>query len=78
MKNTLKNLLADVLKIPADRITDSFTMSMAEEWDSLKHMELIVTLEESFQAQFSFDEIVRMRSLEDILNILDEKEITGP
>src|SRR6266576_5700138 len=62
----LKCLLAEVLHVPAATITDDLAMKDLDVWDSLKHMELIVALEESFRLQMSFDEIVAMQSVRKI------------
>jgi len=63
-------LLAEVLQIPAATITDDLAMTDLDIWDSLKHMELIMTLEQNFGLQLSFDEIVRMRSVGEIKRVL--------
>ena len=63
-------LLAEVLQIPAATITDDLAMTDLDIWDSLKHMELIMTLEQSLGLQLSFDEIVRMRSVGEIKRVL--------
>lgn len=51
-------------------------MQDLESWDSLKHMELIATLEEQLGIQLSFDEIVKMRSVSDIKRVLNSKGVT--
>ena len=66
-------LLAEVLQIPAATITDDLAMTDLDIWDSLKHMELIMTLEQNFGLQLSFDEIVRMRSVGEIKRVLKER-----
>ena len=63
-------LLAEVLQIPAATITDDLAMTDLDIWDSLKHMELIMALEQSFGLQLNFDEIVRMRSVGEIKRVL--------
>ena len=45
-------------------------------WDSLKHMELIAALEQQFDVQLTFDEIVAMRSAGDIKRVLSNKGVT--
>jgi acyl carrier protein len=45
-------------------------------WDSLKHMELIVSLEGSFDIQLSFEEIIAMQSVGEIKRILKERGAT--
>jgi len=66
-------LLAEVLQIPAAAITDDLAMTDLDIWDSLKHMELIMALEQSFGLQLNFDEIVRMRSVGEIKRVLKER-----
>jgi len=73
-RNDLKNLLAEVLQIPAATVTDDLAMKDLEAWDSLKHMELIVALEQSFELEFSFDDIVAMQSVGAIKQILKERK----
>ena len=51
-------------------------MADVEAWDSLKHMELIASLEEQLGIQLSFEEIVSMRSVADIKRVLNSKGAT--
>jgi acyl carrier protein len=44
----LKSVLATVLGIPADAISDDTSMDTVESWDSIKHMNLVLALEEEF------------------------------
>ena len=46
-----------------------------ESWDSLKHMNLVVSLEQQFNIEFSTEEIIEMKNLNDIYNILKRKDI---
>ena len=71
MEKTLESLLADVLQIPIATITDELSMKDLEVWDSLKHMELIATIEDRLDIQLTFDEIVAMRSVGDIKRVLN-------
>ena len=73
MKNTVEQIMADVLKIAEKDITDSLTMDELEVWDSLKHMDLIVSLEEKFRIEFTFDEIIIMTSVVAIRRVLNNR-----
>ncbi|GIP06751.1 MULTISPECIES: acyl carrier protein [Paenibacillus] len=42
-------------------------------WDSLKHMELILRLEEQFDVRFSIREVAGIQSLDDIARIIEVK-----
>jgi len=70
VEDTLEQMLAEVLQIPAGEITDELAMKDLDVWDSLKHMELIASLEQQLEIQLSFDEIVAMRSVGDIKRTL--------
>jgi acyl carrier protein len=76
VKKSLEQLLADLLQIPVAEVTDELAMKDLEVWDSLKHMELIASLEEQLGIQLTFDEIVTMRSVGDIKRVLNSKGVT--
>lgn len=69
----LEQLLAEILQIPVTKVTGDLAMKDLEVWDSLKHMELVASLERSLNIQFTFDEIVAMQSVGAIKQILKEK-----
>lgn len=71
--NKVESLLAEILQIPVTRITDNLTMRDVEAWDSLKHMELIMLLEETFGIELTFDEIVAMQNVREIKRVLMER-----
>jgi acyl carrier protein len=66
-------VLAEVLQVPPAIITDDLAMRDVDAWDSLKHVELIVSLENTFGLQLSFDEIVSMQSVGNIKRVLEER-----
>lgn len=71
----MEEVLAEVLQLPAANVTDDLAMDDVDAWDSLKHMELIVALETTFDVQLTFDEIVAMRSVREIKRILAGRRI---
>ncbi len=73
----VENLLAEVLLMPVARITDDLTMIDVEAWDSLKHMELILAVEQAFSIQLTFDEIVAMRSVGQIKQLLKQRGVVS-
>jgi len=75
VRKDLEQLLADVLQISVEKVTDELAMQDLDTWDSLKHMELIATLEQQLDVQLSFDEIVVMRSVGDIKRVLINKGV---
>lgn len=73
MDNKVDVLVAEVLQIPAATITDDLAMKDLDAWDSLKHMELIVSLEQAFDLQLTFDDIVAMQTVREIKRVLNER-----
>lgn len=73
MDSKVDLLVAELLQIPAATITDDLAMKDVDAWDSLKHMELVVLMEERFDVQLTFDEIVAMQSVREIKRVLSER-----
>ncbi|HET6891212.1 MAG TPA: acyl carrier protein, partial [Pyrinomonadaceae bacterium] len=71
----VENLLSEVLQMPASKITNDIAMKDVDAWDSLKHMELIVLLEQTFAIELNFDEIVAMQSVGEIKRVLRERGV---
>jgi acyl carrier protein len=68
--NTLQQIISVVLRIPHDEITPEIRIHTVDTWNSLTHIELVVTLEERFHIQLTEDEIVAMTSVGEIQRTL--------
>jgi acyl carrier protein len=73
MDGRLRQLLADVLQLPGDRITPVLAMKDVEVWDSLRHMELVAAIEKTFTLELTFEEIVAMQSVSAIETVLSAR-----
>ena len=73
MERILKNIFSDLLKLDFEVINDDLRMKDLDIWDSLMHMELIVTIEKEFKLEFSFEEIVSMQNFGEINRILKKR-----
>ena len=58
----LRKLLAEVLGISEELVTDAMTLLNTEAWDSFAHLELIVAIESEFGVSLSADDIAGMTS----------------
>ena len=65
--------LSDLFGVPKNTVTNDMTMKNSEFWDSLKHMALISMVEDTYNVSLSMDDIVRMVSIQEIINVLTEK-----
>ena len=66
----LKKIMVDLFEIKEDEITDESSINNIEKWDSLKHMSLIIAIEEQFGIVISADDIVEMTRFAKIEHIL--------
>jgi len=77
MQKSVREVIGDVLGLAPEGIADDLSMQNAEGWDSLKHMEIVASLEDEFDVSFTADEIVSITSLAAIHNTLREKGIAA-
>ena len=69
----IKSVMAVVFEIDANSIQDDAAPGSIENWDSIRHMNLIVALEEEFNFEFSDDEITDLLSYQLIESIVSQK-----
>jgi len=60
----IKIVISSVLNISKSEIHNKTSSDTIKSWDSLKHMNLIVGLEEEFDIEFSVDEIGNLLNYE--------------
>lgn len=66
----LTALISEILRIPQSEIVDSLDMEETSTWDSLSHMQLIAAIEDEFDIELTADDIVAMRSVGQIKDVL--------
>ena len=73
MNEKVLKTISEVLKVPEENLKPEMTIDQIDTWDSIKHMDLIVTLEEKFSIQFDGDEIADMQSIKIIHDLTCSK-----
>jgi acyl carrier protein len=63
----------EIFEIPIEEINEDTSPDNVGSWDSLKHMNLVVALEEEYDIEFIEEEIVEMMNLSQIKSIVLEK-----
>ncbi len=66
-------VIAGVLGVPADSISDDSGPGVIASWDSMSHINLVLALEEHFGVVFTDDDVTDMLSVGLIRRILDER-----
>ena len=72
-KEKLYNVVSEILGVKKSDINEKSSQDNIENWDSLKHMNLIVALEEEFEIEFDDEEIVDSMNYALIVIILKSK-----
>lgn len=73
MNEKLKEILSKCLGVPAGDIGNDFSSEYTELWDSLRHMNIILAIEDEYQLLFDAEEIPQMVSLSIIGDIVQRK-----
>jgi acyl carrier protein len=72
-EDTLKDVMATVLEIAADSINDDTSMDTVEAWDSIKHMNLVLAIEEEFGVSIPDEDAANITSSPLIRLVLNEQ-----
>jgi acyl carrier protein len=76
IKNRILSTMADVFELKLDDINENSASNNTENWDSLRHMNLILSLEEEFSIRFLFDEISEITDFNSIYKLISGKLIS--
>jgi acyl carrier protein len=69
----LEEILTGIFQLDEKDLHDDLKMNDVPRWDSLTHMNLITSLEDNFQIEFTMDEIMEMVSVGRIRSIINQR-----
>lgn len=72
--NKLQKIFRTFFKDDSIILEKTTTAQDIEKWDSLSHLDLISTLENHFTISFTFEEILYMKNVGDLVDIISKKE----
>ena len=73
MKEKILIIMAEVFELNTQDFPDSINQDQLDNWDSLRHLNLIVELEDAFNVSYEPEEIAVMTSIEKIAEITSLK-----
>lgn len=76
MNDKLLQILADTLGVDAATLNSETSMENTAAWDSVAHLNLVLSLEQSFGQKFSPEEFMRMQSLAAIQRTLSSHGVS--
>lgn len=74
MRDEILEVVSQVMNVNKEELNDKSSPSTVANWDSLKHMNLILALEEKFSVSFSDEEIISMLSVKQIIETISKKK----
>lgn len=70
---SLRNILADTLEISSDEVTPELSTDSVDTWDSFRHLQLILAIEDEYGVQFDPQTIPELVTVAKIQNALEHK-----
>ena len=75
MSERLFKVISQVLNVPLGEINVESSPDTIESWDSLKHMNLVLAIEQEFNIQFKEEQIIDMLNVPLIIEFLKEYQL---
>ena len=72
MKEQIVAIMSEVFELPIADFPAEISQKTIENWDSLRHLNLIVELEDSFDKSYEPEEISEMITLDKIIEMLQK------
>jgi acyl carrier protein len=73
LKDKVFQVIATIMAAPPSSVTIEASPKTIRQWDSLKHMNLILAIEEAFGVSFSDDEVVTIEDARTLIAVLEQK-----
>lgn len=68
--------MAKIFNVPVDAIADDASPDTVANWDSLRHMNLVLALEQEFNVELTDDQVVEILTYKLIKIVLGEHGVT--
>ncbi len=73
VRDRMNKVFREIFEDPAISLKDETTAQDIEGWDSLRHIDLIMQLEEEFGLRFTVDDITGLKNVGEMIAMLERK-----
>jgi len=70
---TINKILCDIFNNPKLVITENTSANDIDRWDSITHVNILMTVERTFKIRFSLGEIKQLRNVGEMVNLVAQK-----
>lgn len=74
MDERIRAIMAEVLRLPAERIGADAAIGTVPNWDSTAHMRMMIALEDTFGIELDESRMVEMTSFAKIRSVIEEMQ----
>ncbi|MBR3452449.1 MAG: acyl carrier protein [Muribaculaceae bacterium] len=72
MESQVKEIIARVLNVPLERITDELSSGDIPEWDSVGNLAIISTIEQELELEFPLEDLFDLTSVRTLVEEVDK------
>lgn len=73
----LIQIIADVLKVPAEGLNKDSSINNVENWTSMKQMMIISSIEKEYHIRFSIKEVKKLHTIGDFEEMICQKGVSN-
>ena len=73
MLEELQKIFSEVLEINPTLVTEGSTIENLDGWDSMKHLEIVIAIENKYSINFEPHEVILLNSIERIMTAIKQK-----
>lgn len=73
VRQQVLTIAADVFSVSPKVLTDDSSAKTVETWDSIRHLNLVLAIEDRFALQFAPEEMEQMETIGQIVSLVEAK-----
>ena len=77
MDDKIRAIMAEVLRLPVERVGADAAIGTVPNWDSTAHMRMMIALEDEFGVELDESRMIEMTSFARIRAVVDELRLKG-
>jgi acyl carrier protein len=64
-------IISSIMSVPQENLDESSSPESVDKWESMKHINLVLAIEEEFNIQFDDEQIAQLHDVRSIVKIIE-------